>query len=312
MTIPTQEEFQHLYALLKNDVRPALVIEAARIVAAFVKAGAIEMATLTAFVRAEQAAYAEEWNVAAATPAMRWLDGQAAFQRALQSAHKKAKPPASAEEVARSIANAVSPATWEVYLEKHRKDGRLGQKTDEDLRLRYERRASQSGQAEVLASQLRTRPLWRTGAGIVRALRDYHYSSRKYIENSRRLPILLKKAEDLYRDAVQAGAELEACAESLNIHARAGHRFISTKQWTFDRLKAGIRDAPIKRFDKTARERLLIMALADNFQSAYQSYKPAAIADLLTLEGIENQLDLRTIERTLKEHRERRMRRSTS
>lgn len=63
---------------------------------------------------------------------------------------------------------------------------------------------------------------------------------------------------------------------------------------------------PLRRNDKTARERTLVHDLAKLFRRHYGADKPAAIFHLMMTEGIESSLDQRTIERLIKQWRQER------
>ena len=310
MAVPTLAEFEHLRSLLAASDRPVLTADASVLASSFKKSGTLDAAMVAAFLQRRIDIREDEWSAACSTAAMRWLHGQQAFHEAMKSArwrHKKTDSIPPQLEADRIIAR-IAPPAWEEFKEKLP----LRWRSDDEstIRKRYESRVSIDGQLDRLSGHLAEQPLWSLGARIVKAIQNYHYAYRDQIEAVRKLTEMLDKASKLFFNAANTAESIEALCNDLRIYAPTGHRFIAMKAARLAAIKPQLTDKfPIARNDKTARERLLVVELAEAFWRSYQSYKPSAVWHLLAREGVETQLDLRLVEVIIKEHKERRSRR---
>lgn len=139
---------------------------------------------------------------------------------------------------------------------------------------------------------------------LLRAFYAYLYTDhwKKMTERGRDYKKLLKATLNNIE-------ELEAKQEQLKL--LAAHSLDWKHRWEnflyFERQKAQLHQAlenenfmfPAQRLDKTARERVLVYDIADAMRQWYGKASPARISHLMALEGIENPLDARTIERLL-------------
>ncbi len=134
----------------------------------------------------------------------------------------------------------------------------------------------------------------------------------EYFHHPGAVPILMKqqkKLEELVRGAAAGDAALRELA-LLSVSSRAdsdnhqvvAERLIAHRTRSIDKMRRAVVESfvPIERNDKTARERLLLYRLWRGIKLAFGRVSPAAIKNLLLVEGVENPLDDRNTDAMLK------------
>lgn len=141
---------------------------------------------------------------------------------------------------------------------------------------------------------------------LLRAFHEYHFKPdiiKQSVLTEKQL-IVLKQAA---ADGAEALRQLELYALPMRPNLYSLHG--SSREKINDRIDADLRrinriydDAkqlmpPIKRNDLTAKERLLVYRLWEAHTAIFRHHKPRAIQIILLTEGVENQIDERTVEK---------------
>ncbi|WP_175935983.1 hypothetical protein [Burkholderia cepacia] len=144
---------------------------------------------------------------------------------------------------------------------------------------------------------------------LVDALREYHYGDAAAIMAQRRKTYhqRINRVMDAIRSIREIASD-DVAMELVRIMYDGANPFARFKSKKFD--EAGILQClkdmsevdpdvlyPISRLDGTARARVFVYRISEANWREFGSHKPAQIAELMSIEGFEVQLDQRTIER---------------
>lgn len=125
----------------------------------------------------------------------------------------------------------------------------------------------------------------------VEAFREYFHTSNSEIALK-----AAKRLDEIERDVLRIGDELGVLANALLWDANRPQLSLRWLQ-QIDLIRRNPLLSIIKRDGKQNRERLLAKRLFDANRRAFRATKADAITELLTVEGIEHQVDYRTVQR---------------
>jgi hypothetical protein len=245
------------------------------------------------------------------TPVYQWLREQDAYQKAHAVISKKRKlrhssPGDEAEDVADAYEECFRPrAEIEVKADFHARqrvgffDKGISWESIRDQQMKMEACPEnvRQGASRFLIQRLEHEPLeWLLGA--ISAL-DRYYNQNSVDEGTK---------QDAHNRAMRALAEIERLLvdvetahtlfdDPLTNGVERMHKFIERQR---DYLNRGLRRTmPVGKRDSTLRERTLVWDLRNTFLRTLGKDCATAIAHLLTLPGVKNDLDLRTVNRHL-------------
>ncbi len=288
MAIPTKEEFDNAVKLLKSAhaeyLKPAFKVEH------FVDEDSVVGKDLlsAAFHATDLAGLrVDSDNVYS------WLMSQSAFVRVIDRMFHQMHDSAKTDAVSHRLRRIQS--RYDI-LHKAATTERFGPKA---IALRFNRRVD-----SILGISESSPRSWLLT--VVLSLRQYHYldSASKIVEERRQFFSKIKDAIDgmeaLSALAQTYGAKMQFSAMQMEreVIPLLDDRFQDRSKLLRSMMDTDLDSIfPIARLDSTAKERLFVFNMAHANRRATGKSRPSEIAALLEIEGFENQIDDRSIER---------------
>lgn len=296
MPIPTSEELDSLIdslrALNASELTPA-----ARNVRH-------DLVSVRAFLFKVEELFAENGARASREPAMMWFERQQGFVRAIRALDRRAGAPLTVEQRVQMRAARAMDTLRSITLDEYkarRPRFLAARESEEDAIAFVERNNTEHAKRSAFTRYLETCTELPTEVmqGIVLATKNYFYGDR-----SEFLATHGKQFDGLVAEAEKAIVTLQHLSRYLDLISPGRHN--RGVAWYLERLERLIKKSrafasaelvPIQRDDATVRERAFAHELFLVFWHERRARAVAPIWHLLSMEGVQNQLERRALSR---------------
>lgn len=233
----------------------------------------------------------EQVEVVKSCPLLEWFEKQPNYVRACSSLYKRKKT-----EVSRNDQDFFQ--LWLNYIVTPRsRDALMKDRFDDD----------QAGM-KIRLGDFVYRDQFQLTNRIFEAYEVYYYSDKW-----REIAIKSRAVREVVREAYEALEKLD----NYRVLDQGPSRFKSSIPFgSLERCRIKLLevleaksalDFHVSRLDATTKERGLVFDLAKAIRTEFRTYKPTAIFYLMSIEGVERPLDLRTIERIIEKYKARQL-----
>lgn len=272
MSIPSQGEFQKI--LLQGALNPGG--PAFKELRGKEGASGLDESSIRIAVAATEEVKAREIDLLRSSFIYQWLEKQPGFLKARDNNKKHSR---KAEIAARKARMPTTVADWLVdwyFREQAKGQG-----------LRY---------LENHYFSQRLNELWIYR--LIFALNEYYYS-----ETASRMYSLVRRSPKILGELETMMTELIALGDGI-IRRTTVDGFARVVETSIPRMREAIQASPFKRDSKHNREQLLVYRLWQANVASFRTPQPEVISELLTVEGVAHQFDLRTVGRLCAKFRE--------
>lgn len=306
MTVPQIDEFSEVIELLRNFHAQELSASLETFFPANYEGDSNETEQIVErIIKDSFSLWDQKYQKIISTTASKWISDQPGTKAALKKRDRKRTSRTAAKEITRRV-SAIMDANrnltleeidrWRTRLQQH---GRAPTENEESEHIAHR------NSHEYKISRIRyrtskylneTQMTWE--CGIYSALKNYYFTDRweRLYEEAKN-----KKLDFQAAQRGLASLELASCHLISPLSTPGLERIAkSVKKEIEEKLRFGIDTLyPLHRKDNTSRERVLAYDFFINNKIHNMGRKSSLISNLMMIEGIENPLDLRTIERLI-------------